>query len=43
MDLPAVPHNDTEYGLTVSSWTRGTGRAHRIARQIRCDTVDINE
>ncbi|WP_419402884.1 succinic semialdehyde dehydrogenase [Mycobacteroides abscessus] len=35
--------NDSEYGLNASIWTRDIGRGRRLASQIRCGTVNINE
>jgi succinate-semialdehyde dehydrogenase / glutarate-semialdehyde dehydrogenase len=35
--------NDGSYGLNASIYTRDTARARRLARQIRCGTVNINE
>ncbi|GAA3664976.1 succinate-semialdehyde dehydrogenase/glutarate-semialdehyde dehydrogenase [Yimella lutea] len=35
--------NDSEYGLNASVWTRDTARGRRIANQIRCGTVNVNE
>nr|NLD40979.1 succinate-semialdehyde dehydrogenase (NADP(+)) [Actinomycetales bacterium] len=35
--------NDTEYGLNASVWTRNTVRGRRIAEQIRCGTVNVND
>ena len=35
--------NDTEFGLNASVWTSSTARGRRVAEQIRCGTVNINE
>lgn len=35
--------NGGEYGLNASLYSRDTARARRIARQIRCGTVNVNE
>lgn len=35
--------NDTPYGLNASVWTKDTRRGRRIAEQIRCGTVNVNE
>ncbi|WP_280426865.1 succinic semialdehyde dehydrogenase [Nocardia carnea] len=35
--------NDTDFGLNASIWTSRTARGRRIAEQIRCGTVNINE
>ena len=35
--------NDTRYGLNGSVWTRDADRGRRIAAQIRCGTVNVNE
>jgi acyl-CoA reductase-like NAD-dependent aldehyde dehydrogenase len=35
--------NASCYGLSASIWTRGTGRALRLARQIQAGCVNINE
>lgn len=35
--------NDTEYGLNASVWSRDTAAAQRIARLLRCGTVNVNE
>ena len=35
--------NAGDYGLNASIYSRDTSRARRIARQIRCGTVNINE
>ena len=35
--------NDGEYGLNASIYSRDTKRARKIARQIKCGTVNINE
>ena len=34
--------NDSKYGLTASLWTRDTGRATRIGREIETGTVFMN-
>jgi gamma-glutamyl-gamma-aminobutyraldehyde dehydrogenase len=34
--------NDSAYGLAASIFTANVGRAHRMARDIRADTVTIN-
>ena len=35
--------NDGEYGLNGSIYSRDTGRARVLARQIKCGTININE
>jgi succinate-semialdehyde dehydrogenase/glutarate-semialdehyde dehydrogenase len=35
--------NATSYGLNASVWTTDARRGHRIAAQLRCGTVNINE
>jgi succinate-semialdehyde dehydrogenase/glutarate-semialdehyde dehydrogenase len=35
--------NDTRYGLSASIWSRDTGKAVRVAQQIRAGSVNINE
>ncbi len=35
--------NDGSYGLNASIYTRDAARGRRLARQIRCGTVNINE
>ena len=35
--------NDGEYGLNASIFSRDTARARRLASQIRCGTVNVNE
>lgn len=35
--------NDSPYGLNASVWGEDTNRAERVARQIRCGTVNVNE
>ncbi|WP_265448000.1 succinic semialdehyde dehydrogenase [Flexivirga meconopsidis] len=35
--------NDTNYGLNGSVWTRDIKRGRRVAEQIRCGTVNVNE
>ncbi len=35
--------NDGSYGLNASVFTRDTARGRRIARQIRCGSVNVNE
>lgn len=35
--------NDTDYGLNGSVWTKDIRRGRRIAGQIRCGTVNVNE
>jgi acyl-CoA reductase-like NAD-dependent aldehyde dehydrogenase len=34
--------NDTRYGLNASVWSRSSRRAVRVARRIRCGTVNVN-
>ena len=35
--------NDSAYGLNASIWTRDVQRGRRLARQIACGTVNIND
>jgi acyl-CoA reductase-like NAD-dependent aldehyde dehydrogenase len=35
--------NEGEYGLNASIWSRDGARARRLARQVRCGTVNVNE
>jgi succinate-semialdehyde dehydrogenase/glutarate-semialdehyde dehydrogenase len=35
--------NDSEYGLNGSIWSRNLRHTHKIAQQIACGTVNINE
>jgi succinate-semialdehyde dehydrogenase / glutarate-semialdehyde dehydrogenase len=35
--------NDSEFGLNASVWTRNVRRGRKLAEQIRCGTVNINE
>ncbi len=35
--------NSGEYGLNASIYSRDTGRARQLARQVKCGTVNINE
>ena len=35
--------NDSAYGLNASVWTADHGRGRRVARRIRCGTVNVNE
>jgi succinate-semialdehyde dehydrogenase / glutarate-semialdehyde dehydrogenase len=35
--------NDTNYGLNASVWTTNHDRGRRVAREIKCGTVNINE
>ncbi len=35
--------NDSEFGLNASVWTADPERGRRIARRIRCGTVNVNE
>lgn len=35
--------NDSEYGLNASVWTGDPVRGRRVARRIRCGTVNVNE
>lgn len=35
--------NDSEYGLNASVWTGDPARGRRVARRIRCGTVNVNE
>jgi succinate-semialdehyde dehydrogenase/glutarate-semialdehyde dehydrogenase len=40
----AIEHaNATEFGLNASLWTRDVGRGQKLAEEIRCGTVNINE
>ncbi len=40
----AVLHaNDSEYGLSASVWSKDTARAERLARRIRCGSVNVND
>jgi aldehyde dehydrogenase (NAD+) len=34
--------NGTRYGLIAGLWTRDVGRAHRVARELRCGQVYVN-
>jgi len=34
--------NDTEFGLVAGVWTRDLGRAHRVARALRCGQIFVN-
>ena len=34
--------NDTKYGLFATVWTQDSGRAHRLARQIKAGMIGIN-
>lgn len=34
--------NDTNYGLQASVWTRDINKAHKVARQLRAGSVNIN-
>jgi len=38
-----VPANDSEYGLSASIWTRDADRPLRIARELLCGTIWIND
>ncbi len=43
-DADAVARaNDSEYGLNASVWTSDTERGRRVAGQINCGTVNVNE
>ncbi len=35
--------NDSDYGLNASVWTGDPVRGRRVARQVRCGTVNVNE
>ncbi len=35
--------NDSEFGLTASVWTKNLARGERVARQIECGSVCVNE
>ena len=35
--------NDSEYGLNASVWTADPDRGRRVAEQLRCGTVNVNE
>jgi succinate-semialdehyde dehydrogenase / glutarate-semialdehyde dehydrogenase len=35
--------NAGDYGLNASVWTRDTARGRRVASQLRCGTVNVNE
>lgn len=35
--------NDSDYGLNASIWTGSTARGRRLAQQIRCGSVNVNE
>jgi succinate-semialdehyde dehydrogenase/glutarate-semialdehyde dehydrogenase len=35
--------NDSPYGLNASVWTSDPARGRRVAAQIRCGTVNVNE
>lgn len=35
--------NDSEYGLSASVWSKNRKRAERVALQLDCGTVDIND
>ena len=35
--------NDSEYGLNASVWTSDPDRGRRVASQIQCGTVNVNE
>ena len=35
--------NATEFGLLNGVWTQHLGRAHRLARDLQCGMVSINE
>jgi len=35
--------NDGDYGLNASIYSRDTARARRLARRVRCGTVNVNE
>jgi aldehyde dehydrogenase (NAD+) len=34
--------NGTRFGLMAALWTRDVGRAHRVARELRCGQVYVN-
>lgn len=41
-DELAALANDTDYGLAAAIWSRDTGTANRLARQVKAGTVWIN-
>jgi succinate-semialdehyde dehydrogenase/glutarate-semialdehyde dehydrogenase len=43
-DAEAIAHaNDSTYGLNASVWTRDTRTGRRVAEQIECGTVSVND
>ncbi len=40
-EIPAFANN-TNYGLAADIWTRDIAKAHRLAAQIKADTLWIN-
>jgi succinate-semialdehyde dehydrogenase/glutarate-semialdehyde dehydrogenase len=42
-DEAVASANNSEYGLNASVWTSDYARGRRLARQIKCGTVNVNE